>query len=388
MGDAKSFVKVPAGEPVTARSAEPVDPEAQSEVEAHGAVIPGARPNGEHDTASHEALAAVVDSVHALDEEEPVVEAPAKSPWRGRLLTAVRIIAALAIVFYLVNTTINQWAKVRETFHSLTWGALILALLAAIVGLGANMMAWRAALTDLHREIPVRTAAPIALVGQLGKYLPGSVWAFVVQMDLGRRAGVPRTKVIIASLISTGLGVTVGLVFGTIGLPTAFEAAKNDQHGSVGRLAFYVALILLPVALICAHPKVLTRVLQLMLRLLRRPPLDRALTWRGVLVPMAWSAVSFVCSGTHLWILAESKAAPGFSGWARCIGVIALAMSVSVFVVFAPSGIGVREFLIIVALGGGGVALGIALVSRLLFTVADVVAAGLSAAIGARRLNQ
>jgi hypothetical protein len=77
----------------------------------------------------------------------------------------------------------------------------------------------------------------------------------------------------------------------------------------------------------------------------------------------------------------------GFGGWLRCIGVIALALSVSVFVVIAPSGIGVREFLITIALGGGQAALGIALASRLLFTVADIVAAGVAAAIGLHRLK-
>jgi uncharacterized membrane protein YbhN (UPF0104 family) len=187
--------------------------------------------------------------------------------------------------------------------------------------------------------------------------------------------------------MGTGLGVTVGLIFGTLGLPTAFEAARDDEHASLGRIAFYVALILLPIALTCAYPKILTRIMRLLLRVLRRPPLDRPISWRGVLGPAAWSTLAYTSFGTHLWLLA-SHSVPGFSGWARCIGVVALAMSVSVFVVIAPSGIGVREFLITIALGGGGAALGIALASRLIFTIGDVLAAGVSAAVGAHRLKE
>jgi len=371
VGDGKAVVESPSDDPETGATAAPEGPEAHPD---------------EHDTPSHEAIAAVSDSVHALDEEEPVVE-PAKSRWRSRLLTGIRIIAALAIVFYLIRTAIVQWADVRQTFHLLSWTSLILALLVAMVGIACNMMSWRAALSDIDHKIPVKTAAPIALVGQLGKYLPGSVWAYVVQMDLARRAGVPRTRAFIASLMGTGLGVTVGLIFGTLGLPTAFEAARDDEHASLGRLAFYVALILLPIALACAYPKILTRLIRLMLRVLRRPPLDRPVSWRGVLGPAAWSTLAYTSFGTHLWLLA-SHMVPGFSGWARCIGVVALAMSVSVFVVIAPSGIGVREFLITIALGGGGAALGIALASRLIFTIGDVLAAGVSAAVGAHRLKQ
>ncbi len=112
------------------------------------------------------------------------------------------------------------------------------------------------------------------------------------------------------------------------------------------------------------------------------------MSWRGVLAPMGWAAFAYGCIGSHLWLLAQGTAVHGFGGWLRCIGVIALAMSVSIFVVIAPSGIGVREFLITIALGGGGAALGIALASRLIFTIADVLAAGIAAAVGAHRLKQ
>lgn len=341
--------------------------------------------DAQHDTASHEALAAFRDDVHALDLEDETP--PPKPAWRARVVTGVRIVAALAIVFYLINTTVNQWGEVRKVFHALSWTTLILAFLAVLVGIGGNMLAWRSAVADVDHRLPVRTAAPIMLVGQLGKYLPGSVWAYVVQADLAKRAGVPRARAFVASLVSTGLGITVGLLLGTIGLPTALQGAKDDTHGVVGRIAFIAALVALPFALICALPSVLTRLMQLLLRILRRPPLDRPLSWRGVLGPSGWSAVAYVLIGTHLWFLANGTATHGFGGWLRCIGVMALAMSVSVFVVIAPSGIGVREFLITVALGGGGGALGIALASRLLFTVADIVAAGVAAAVGLHRLK-
>jgi len=34
----------------------------------------------------------------------------------------------------------------------------------------------------------------IFFVGQLGKYLPGSLWALLVQMELSRKAGIPRSR--------------------------------------------------------------------------------------------------------------------------------------------------------------------------------------------------
>ena len=40
----------------------------------------------------------------------------------------------------------------------------------------------------------------VFLVGQLGKYVPGSIWAYVLQMELGKRYGIARARVFAASL--------------------------------------------------------------------------------------------------------------------------------------------------------------------------------------------
>jgi uncharacterized membrane protein YbhN (UPF0104 family) len=65
-------------------------------------------------------------------------------------------------------------------------------------------------------------------------------------------------------------------------------------------------------------------------------------------------------------------------------------MAAGVIFVFAPSGAGVREALIVAALSpvmSAGQALGIAVVSRALFILADVGSAGAAALSGARRMR-
>ncbi|HEX6499590.1 MAG TPA: lysylphosphatidylglycerol synthase transmembrane domain-containing protein [Micromonosporaceae bacterium] len=306
------------------------------------------------------------------------------------LFPAVRLLVAAAIVAAVAWTTVNEWSQVRHTFSTLAWESVVLALLAAVAGIGAGMMSWRSALHDLGHEVPVLTAGRINLVGQLGKYVPGSVWAYVLQMELGRRAGLPRARAFLASVVSVGLGVTAGLVVGILGLPALFDAARGPD-ASTGRFALYVLVGLVPVALVCAHPRVLTRLVNLFLRVLRRQPLGHDLSWRGVLRTIGWAAVAYACFGLHLWLLANAQAAPGVGGIVRSVGAMALAMTVSVFAVVAPSGLGVREGILTAALtpylGSPGLAFSVALVSRLIFTVADVIAAGGAALSGVRYLK-
>ncbi|GAB4046345.1 lysylphosphatidylglycerol synthase transmembrane domain-containing protein [Catellatospora paridis] len=286
----------------------------------------------------------------------------------------------------------RQWDEVVEIFQRLSWPPVVAAVLAVLVGMGANVLAWRAALADLGFRVDVATAGRITLIGNLAKYVPGSVWSYVLQMELGRRAGLPRSRALLTSMIATGLGMTAGLALAlSVGLPA--------QGGSLDQFIKIVMLIVVPVALICAVPAVATRLINLALKALRRDPLEQSLTWRGVLRTVGWSAVAWLFFGLHLWLLVNALTPTGFDGLLRCVAAIALAMVISTFAVFAPSGLGVREGLLVAALTpflapfagdverAAGLALGLALASRVVFTVADLVAAGL-AALSARRVLQ
>jgi len=302
-------------------------------------------------------------------------------------LFAGRLLVALAIGYFIVASVVRYWPDVRGTFAALSWPMVALSLLAALAGILTNTFAWRAALSDLDHEVPVRAAGQVFLVGQLGKYLPGSVWSYVLQMELGRRAGIPRTRAFLASLTSTGIGITVGLVVGAFGLPDGFGASPTVP----ARVALVLALVLLPCALVCAHPRVLTWILTRALRILRRPTLERPLTWSGTLRVTYWSAAGYACFGLHLWLLVRSRAGSGVDGLLWCVAAVGLAISLSTFVVVLPSGIGAREFVIaitLIPLGlPYGAGLAFALASRLVATVADVAAAGVAAAVATRQVK-
>nr|WP_240941974.1 lysylphosphatidylglycerol synthase domain-containing protein [Planosporangium thailandense] len=299
----------------------------------------------------------------------------------------MKIVLAVAIAGFMVYSVVTQWKQVSQAWLGLAWQSVALSLVAAIAGMLANVMAWRASLKDLEHEVSFVSAARINFIGALGKYLPGSVWAYVMQMEFGRRAGLPRARAFLASIVALGLGTTAALAVGTLALPSLFDGAKAaESYGSSVRVALYIVMVLVPIALICAIPQVLTRLIQLLLRVLRRPPLTHTLSWGGVLRVVGWAAVGWVCFGIHLWLLANAQAAPGVDGLFRSIGAFALALTVGVFAIFAPSGLGVREAVLVAALvpslpghNAAGIAYGIALMSRMLFILADALMAGAAA---------
>ena len=325
---------------------------------------------------------------------EPAAPVSTGVPNARRVLVAgAKILLALAIAGFIAYAVIGQWSQVRHAWLGLAWQSVLLSLVAAVAGMSANVMAWRASLRDLEYEVSFPVAARINFIGALGKYLPGSVWVYVMQMEFGRRAGLPRARAFLASVVAVGLGTAAALGIGTLALPSLLAGSRTGAgYSEPVRFAIYVLLALVPVAVVCSIPQVLTRLIQLMLRVLRRAPLTHRLTWPGVLRVVGWATVAWLCFGAHLWLLANAQAAPGFRGLFLSFGAFPIAMTAGLFAIFAPSGLGVREAVLVAALvpvlpasGAAGTALGIALASRMVFIVADLATAGVAALTGLRR---
>lgn len=313
------------------------------------------------------------------DDELTAADKP--SVTRSVLVNGFRVLVTVAIAVAIFFAVKSQWSEVKGTITSLSWWTLAASSLFIFLGMGAAVRAWQHALGALEQPIPAFDAARCYLVGQLGKYLPGSVWAFVLQTELARRAGVSRAAGFVTVIVTVGLSTTSALVVGLFGLPALFE---------VSTLAAVAVIVLVPIALVCAYPPVLTRLVNLALRLLRRAPLHKPLTMHKIALALGWCAASWVLYGIQLWLLASSSAGFEFRGLVECIGALALGMCAGVLVFVVPSGIGVREAVIVAALSpfmDPGVALGLALASRLLFTLCEVFAGLVAALAGSRVLR-
>jgi hypothetical protein len=288
---------------------------------------------------------------------------------RHAWLTALRVVVGGAFLLFVVVAVVRKWHDVRTTMTAITPLELVAAELLVLGGLAASVVTWRIALSELGSTIARAAAAKIYVLGQLGKYFPGSFWALAAQMELAKRAGVPRMSGMAASLVAIGVNVVTGLAIGLALVPTVVS-------GSAWRTI--VAFVVVAAGGVALSPPVLTRLVNLALRVIGRTSLERGVSWRGILAATGWSIASWASYGLSLWLLAMAAGAPALESLPLCLTGMALAMTVGFLVVVAPSGIGVREAVIVAALApvlDRPAALAVALVARLLFTIGDLVAA-------------
>jgi hypothetical protein len=311
------------------------------------------------------------------DPDENAVEAPTKKSARTHLLNVVRTLLVVIVVIAAVWQLWTNWADVAHTIGELQWHRTALSLVAVVVGIACSTMSWQLLLDDLGKPIGVGRGAQIFLVGQLGKYLPGSIWAYVLQIELGRKAGLARARVFAATLFSVIIAVVAALIAGAFAIPVL---AEQDP-----RLSWLPWLyLILPFAMVLLLPPVLTRIVRFGFRILRRPRPDHPVTLSVVLRSLAFALGSYVSFGTHLWLLADTREGLTLSPLALCIGTMGVAMLAGLVFFLLPSGVGAREFVIIAALTpfvGPGAATAYAAVSRVMFIVADLATAGSAAGL-------
>jgi glycosyltransferase 2 family protein len=222
----------------------------------------------------------------------------------------------------------------------------------------------------------VGAATRVLSISQLGKYLPGAVWAFAAQVELASDYEVPRRRC--ATTVVTSISVTlgVGLVLAALALSVTSSAAA---------VHYWWALALAPLILIALFPPVLGRLMDRALKLARRPCLERRPTGLGLAKAAGWTAVGWLLWGAQAWLLLRDVTGKGFDTLILSVGAFALAWCAGTMVVIFPGGIGPRALALIAALAPvapRGSALVVAIVSRVLMTASDLLWAGVGLVIG------
>ena len=158
----------------------------------------------------------------------------------------------------------------------------------------------------------LRRAAPVFLVGQLGKYVPGSVWAYVLQVELGRRVGVARARVATATLAASLIAVVATLMMSLLAVPAMTKEVPD------------LRLLSGP---ICSSPSAWRAASARSasgrgwgLRLFGKPNTLPLLSMRTIATSLVWALVSSRLFGVHLWLLALSAPGIGITTWVGAPG--------------------------------------------------------------------
>jgi glycosyltransferase 2 family protein len=285
---------------------------------------------------------------------------------RAALLRAGRpafLVVAIALGIWAI---VSERHKLGHAFAQVSWGWVVAAYAVVLAGTALSVLVFRELLAGLGSPIPLSAVARVVYLGQLGKYLPGSVWAVLGQTELAREYDVPRTRGLVTSLVGIVLSVLCGLLVAAVFLPLSSGRALTH---------YWWALLAIPVLVCALAPPVLNPMVNRLLRLFRRPELDRPFALPSLLRAASWQLAMWLLIGVQGYLLVAGIGAPGGRSFFIAVGGFALAFAAGLLVIPAPAGAGVRETALVAALSPVlhvGPALAVALLSRALSTLADL----------------
>lgn len=288
---------------------------------------------------------------------------------------AVVVAIVVAVAAYAIH---RNWDALVRGFEELPLWVLAVAFVLTVIAQGIALQMWRVVLADLGSPLPLVPAARIFYVSQLGKYLPGSLWTIVGQMELARAERVPRRTSLTQGVLVLAIAVGAGVMVSVLLMPFL---------GRETFVRYWWAVLLLPAILIALHPPVFARMVNTGLRLLGRAPLEVLPTWRGIGRGLLLQGLVWLVLGLQIWVVVVGLGGDPLPSLMASVGGYALGFSLGMAAFGLPAGAGVREAVLVVALSGvlpPGLALLVALLARGVAVLTDV-AVALVAALLTRR---
>lgn len=297
---------------------------------------------------------------------------------RGRISTVAGILLGALGLAFVVASLWADWSQVLAVIRSARplWLGAGFAL--GLVAMGLIGLGWWRALRLVGCPRTAREALRWYFVGQLGKYVPGGVWAVVGSAELAVGGGATRARSYGAMVLSLGATYLAGIMAVGVLLPL-------HPHLMLGIPWTGVLVGIVPLGILAAHPVVVRKVAAIAARVLKRELDLEVPTWGTSLqltlmhLP-AWGAV-----GLANWCVAN-----GLGIEASLTGITLasiLAWVTGFLAVLAPGGLGVREAVFVLAAAplSSGLAAAVAVLSRVLFMLVDVLAASLMSLFPSRR---
>jgi uncharacterized membrane protein YbhN (UPF0104 family) len=320
-----------------------------------------------------------------LPDDTPTSTAPPSPARRNRLWIAAQLIVTAIIFWYVGQKLVDQWREFRGApieVHP-RWGAIVLSCVIVLVAYAVLIETWRRILLAWGDRLDFLDAARIYFVSNLGRYVPGKVWAIGVMAELSRRKHVSPAAAAGSSIISTAVNIATGFVVALVAGWRAMDRVSNG-HAVLGVLLAGMVLLGL-----FALPVVLPPALALVRRVTGRNLAIGNLPHRAIYLAIAGNLLAWALYGAAFHAFCVGVIGQSGGSTLDYVAVYASSYVLGYLALAMPGGLGAREaaltsLLRTLGLANVGQAAVVAVTSRLWLTVLEIVPALLFLAHGAR----
>lgn len=287
-----------------------------------------------------------------------------KSPVKS----SVKYIVAAVLVFFLARSVIVNWKSIKGYDWSFNPGLMAVSCLMFFAAYAILPLIWSNVLKYMGYRLRFSDAWHIYYIGNLGRYIPGKVWAVAGMAYMAEKAGIPAATAGAAAVFAQVYSLLSSFVFFLIFL--IFNVTYFYGYHILWIVAVFCIL-----AVIFLFPRNLEYALNYCLKKFGREPVRIGITPRSALKIIAFYSVSWILFGAAFWVLISAAVGRGQVNLLFASGAWATAYAIGFLAFFVPGGLGVREgilglfFMNVLPVGVGIIIAG---VSRLIVTIIEI----------------
>ncbi|MGH7195561.1 MAG: lysylphosphatidylglycerol synthase domain-containing protein [Candidatus Saccharimonadales bacterium] len=282
------------------------------------------------------------------------------------------IFVLLVVAFFALYLRRVDWQRLAHLHFA--WGYLIVATIFALITRYFFALIWRVILTDLGAKNLPRfwIMADVYARAWLGRYIPGTVTWIAGKVYLASSHGISNSRLSVSSILEGGMQVVAVLV-------VAMALLGFDPRLSIIPLQYKILMIIVAAVLLAAlTPPIFNRIVRLAFFVAKKkqPSSELKVNQKAVARAFLLYAIASFILGTSEFFISRTIV-PGLP-WREflfIVGSFNLAGALGILAIGLPSGLGVREGILLVLLSlilPKELALAITITSRLWSALADV----------------
>ncbi len=291
---------------------------------------------------------------------------------RKVLIKSAQIVIIILIFYFLIKGLVSNWNQVQDFDWQFDYPLLTISFVLQIMALFWLVKIWGRMLGHTGSSVSYFKLFKVWFFSNLGRYLPGKVWQFLGMVYMLEKRGVPKRNSFSTAILAQSFSVISGLFISAIFLGASLYSQFFSQNPAlvIAGVVFGLAILVL----VC-YPKVLEKILNLGLGILKREKISLDITSKDVIIYILCYSVSWLLFGLAFLIFVKSMAHASFDMYPSLTGAFAFSVNIGFLALFVPGGIGVREGILVLLLSSLfplPVATLISLLARLWVTVAEL----------------
>jgi len=255
---------------------------------------------------------------------------------RKAVFSRVAGVAIVLLIFgFMFRSLYLEWEQIVAYRWDFNYLSLVVAFSLMLSAAAFYAFLWKLILERLGTPLSYRKSYRIFFLSQLGRYIPGKIWSILGLVYLSEKEGVSKVMSSASVMLQLMLQVVSGVMVFAVTLP--FWESMDAVPG------LSILLLSLPAGLILMHPALVSRGVNLALRLTGQPETELTWSYGYLLRQLGFWAVFWLLNGVAYHFLIRSIDSSPLPRFFVLAGIFSIAWVAGFVSLVTPAGLGVME---------------------------------------------